>query len=637
MQLSTRAGILLSLMVLGISAFIYSVGIGGEFLLDDIYSIRDNANLQLTSLSLDTILRAAFSSESGILKRPISMLSFALNIYFWGMTPDSMKLVNIVIHLSNGALLIILCRLIYCSVSSRSDQISARNWIVLLSICAAWLLAPINLSAVLYIVQRMTSLSGTFTLLGIVFYIYGRRSYLLQGNGGWWRVWFTTVIFLCLGLFTKESGALMIPYIAVVEYSLFGFKTDGRIDQRVVKFFSVLLVIPSLFFLYWAGTHFQYEFVRRDFNVIERLLTETRVLLDYIKWILIPRLSDLTFYHDGYSISRGLFSPLSTFFACVFHLVLITSAIKLRKVLPYFCLGILWFYTGHLLTATIFDLELVFEHRNYLPSFGIILAVFSGINYIGRNVLKEIPLALLLTAIVYSYGALTFIRADVWSNNDVFSQVSSVDNKNSLLAQYRYGVVLLSGTPNDDNWIKGESILEYAMTLSDATILPEYALIVGSIRFGKKTKRVWWDSVKTKVSADHFPVSNIHAFSRLNNCAKNIHCAIDVNELYESYQLAFAANPRHRELITIYASFAVHILKDYELAKSLLTRAVELYPSNSVMLINLIGLYFYLGEFDAAQRNVEILKRIDRFGLVLREIKEFESKLKLNADVNIRN
>ncbi|MGH8313285.1 MAG: hypothetical protein ACRER9_08380, partial [Gammaproteobacteria bacterium] len=189
------------LTMLAAVALAYTPGLSGGFMFDDITNIVMNPFLALDHLGVHEMLRAAFSVRSGPLYRPISMLSFALNLYFFGPHPFSFKLVNVVIHLANALLLLWLTRrlLINCRRRYGFDWSSGTlNWASLL-IAAAWALHPLNLTAVLYIVQRMTSLAALCTLAAMLAYVYGRER-SLAGKRGWPLVWLLTPVFGMIGL-----------------------------------------------------------------------------------------------------------------------------------------------------------------------------------------------------------------------------------------------------------------------------------------------------------------------------------------------------------------------------------------------------------------------------------------------------
>src|SRR3989344_2713032 len=105
------------------------------------------------------------------------MLSFALNHYFAGSFNDSTpyKLTNIVIHAVNGLLLFWMMSLVFLRLTQLRPSaqlrtgINRNTYLVLASIVAVlWVMHPIQLTSVLYLVQRMTALSGLFTLLALI-------------------------------------------------------------------------------------------------------------------------------------------------------------------------------------------------------------------------------------------------------------------------------------------------------------------------------------------------------------------------------------------------------------------------------------------------------------------------------------
>ena len=50
----------------------------------------------------------------------------------------------------------------------------------------------------------------------------------------------------------------------------------------------------------------------RDFTLPTRLLSEARIVVDYIVWTLLPTPGALSFYHDNFHISTGLLTPWTT-------------------------------------------------------------------------------------------------------------------------------------------------------------------------------------------------------------------------------------------------------------------------------------------------------------------------------------
>ncbi|TLX79350.1 tetratricopeptide repeat protein, partial [Pseudomonas nicosulfuronedens] len=157
--------------LLSVVLFLYAPGLHGDFEFDDSANIIDNNSLHITALDLKQLRAAAVSGDAGPTGRPLALISFALNIYFFGMQPFYFKLINVLIHLCNIVLVAGLSSLIlrrWYSLSARSGALAG------LAVAALWGVHPINLTSILYVVQRMTSLSALFGFLAIYLYVRWR-------------------------------------------------------------------------------------------------------------------------------------------------------------------------------------------------------------------------------------------------------------------------------------------------------------------------------------------------------------------------------------------------------------------------------------------------------------------------------
>ena len=108
---------LILLATLLLCAGVYLPGISGPWMFDDYTNIIHNSYIHISSLSLDNLYHAAFSLESGPLRRPISMASFALNYYFAdGLKTTPFKATNLGIHLLNILLMFWFAALVFLRV-----------------------------------------------------------------------------------------------------------------------------------------------------------------------------------------------------------------------------------------------------------------------------------------------------------------------------------------------------------------------------------------------------------------------------------------------------------------------------------------------------------------------------------------
>ncbi len=208
-------------LVVGLFAAIavYTPGLSGPFFFDDIFNIQNNPNLRLAQLDPEALRLAAFSTDSGPFQRPISMASFALNFYFFGEGAASFKAVNLGIHLLNGVLIFLLSRLLLRQAARRADLRlrGDRAGLAAGLIAAVWLVHPLNLTGVLYAVQRMTSLSALFVLLALLAYLQGRLRLPDRRLQGVALLAASALFWLC-GLASKENALLLPWYIFLIEW-----------------------------------------------------------------------------------------------------------------------------------------------------------------------------------------------------------------------------------------------------------------------------------------------------------------------------------------------------------------------------------------------------------------------------------
>jgi protein O-mannosyl-transferase len=173
--------------------------------------------------------------------------------------------------------------------------------------------------------------------------------------------------------------------------------------------------------VYMVGFDYEKAYYPRNFTLSERLLTESRILVQYLALILFPNRAFLGPYQDDFQVSSGLFQPLSTF-ASVLGIVLgIAFAVARRRQNPVLSFGILWFFVAHIIESTVFPLEMYFEHRNYVASVGVIFA-FVYLAFSIRAPLNKIALSA-LAIYVAVVGLVLFSFTSVWRDRDLSAEM----------------------------------------------------------------------------------------------------------------------------------------------------------------------------------------------------------------------
>lgn len=399
----------------------YSAGLHGPFVFDDISNITHNPAIAISNLRPSSLYTAAVSGSSSTLGRPLATLSFAVNYFIAGGLTNTFafKLVNLVIHIANTALVYWFVLLLLRQAAKTHPAPTAARWVPTFT-AALWGLHPLNLTSVLYVVQRMTSLSALFVLLGMILFLYGRQRVDEQRRRGMTLILCGWSIGLVFGTAAKETAVLILLYIPLTEYLFFsgaGFRADAAWPLRA--FYGFAIVLPLLTLLVWVLTHPQFvqgPYAVRHFDMTQRLLTEPRVLWFYLHLLFVPDATKFSLYHDDIPISSGLFMPWTTVPAILSLLALAAAALLGRKRHPISSFAVLWFLVGHLLESSFLPLEIAHEHRNYLPVVGPLFAVAYAIG----AVLSDRPRALfaLSATLAVALASVTFLRAQTWASEE---------------------------------------------------------------------------------------------------------------------------------------------------------------------------------------------------------------------------
>lgn len=377
MRCQDYAGLLCLFSLLLLTACLYYPGLSGTFYLDDFSNLSE-----LSEVEKNGFFYYIFSGFAGPSGRPLSLLTFALQYPAWPDNPFPFKAVNLALHCVNG----ILVWLISLRLIRPLEPDRGRRRLFAFCTTAVWLLHPLQLSTVLYVVQRMTLLSALFTLAGLWAWLRYRDAVIHRpGPRAYLKVMAPVALCLLLAILAKENGILLLLYIIVIEKTLFAGRGAGLKNGLLLVLALPLLALLVYLLADLDGLMAGYD--NRPFTLAERLLTQPSVLLVYLKNILLPMYGAYGLYHDDFPVSAGLLAPPYTLLAIVALLLFFLAGLGFRKSAPVFSFAALWFLAGHALEASFVNLELYFEHRNYLPSLGILF----GVNYLLLKFIKTRP------------------------------------------------------------------------------------------------------------------------------------------------------------------------------------------------------------------------------------------------------
>ncbi|MCF8104535.1 MAG: tetratricopeptide repeat protein [Desulfohalobiaceae bacterium] len=398
---------------------IYSNTFHASWQLDDGPNITQNPKIKLTTINWENIKgtfharydNGTYSSDS--FYRPLACLSFALNWYFHQDKVEGYHVVNLFIHILTAFVLFLTIKSLF---ETQKLQASSKQEAIFVAVLSAtlWSIHPIQTSAVTYIVQRMALLAAFFYLLGIYAYIKGR---LTESYYKSFIYYIFCLFFYFLALSSKQNAAMLPVSILLIEILFFYRKNHFLSPKKIVTgALCSIIIIVLLYIIFFRDSNFLFfleGYERRGFSILGRVLTEPRIIVFHLSQIFYPVASRFSITHD-IDISDSLLSPWTTIGSILLIISLIILAFRYSKKKPFLSLGILFFFLNHLIESTILPLELVFEHRNYLPSFFLFVPLVQGA-YFGLDYYRQrkktmyfvLACGLCLLIIVVGFGSYT--------------------------------------------------------------------------------------------------------------------------------------------------------------------------------------------------------------------------------------
>lgn len=442
----------LCLAIAALALWAYLPGLRGDFLFDDFANLPSLGNYGPV-VSWEVFWRYITSGQADPTGRPLALLSFLLDAHDWPARAYPFKRTNLLIHLVNASLLgVLIYRLGQHASGQHQPQVRARLALAAALGAAFWLLHPLFVSTTLYIVQREAMLPATFTLLGLLLWLRGRNR-LQRGQTRQGLACMATGLLGCTGLavLSKANGILLPALALVVEYTLLrptesipGFQHTSRDRIRAQQLNRLALAllawpITAAVIIYlglegWRGWHADTSGLR-PWTLPQRLLTEPRVLLDYLTLLWVPRPFTPGVFNDQVLVSHSLFEPASTLFALLALGALGVGAWRVRRRWPVFTLAAFFYLAGQALESSTIALELFFEHRNYLPSMLMFWPLALWLCGIGIRLPEEAPAtapqlihiagsthinrakALLAAVLLAGLAWMTHARSDLWGNS----------------------------------------------------------------------------------------------------------------------------------------------------------------------------------------------------------------------------
>jgi len=420
----------------------YSDTLDHSFHFDDAANIWSNPYIQISSLSLDELRKAGLESVNH--QRPVANISFALNYYLHGLEVRGYHYVNIFIHLLAGIILYYFVKATLCLPLYR-DKYSKSQFIPFFT-ALIWMVHPVHTQSVTYIVQRMNSMAGMFFIMTMLFYVKAR---LTPEKTKKILLFLFSLIASIFAFGSKQNTATLPLFILLYEWYFF---QDLRLKFSKKQLFwiaAIGCVFVIVLFLFLGSSPLDKLFPSysgRPFSMTERLLTQPRVVLLYILLIFYPAPSLLNLDYD-FPLSSSLLSPSTTLLSILVLVVLLGVAIYAARNKRLYSFCILWFMGNLVIESSTIPLEIIYEHRTYLPSMMVILLV---VLLLHQTVIKKRVLIVFLTVVAILFSYWTYERNKIWQDELTLWEDVQKKVPNKARANLNLGLAYVEKNRADD-------------------------------------------------------------------------------------------------------------------------------------------------------------------------------------------
>jgi tetratricopeptide (TPR) repeat protein len=404
--------LLLALVV----ALTYGHTLDVPFYLDDFSSIEENPVIYNSSGLLALWQFAPL--------RIIGYLSFALNYQIHQFQVTGYHLVNIIIHFLAGVAVFGLLRGLVRTPAVTLSEPAKQGLPILVALI--FVLHPLQIQSVTYIVQRLASLAALFYIASMASYIQARLTNQIKYRVLWIM---TSILLALLAFFTKQNTATLPIAILLLELVFF---PAHQLRLMVVTVIAGL-GLGLIWFILAAVFHhnpFSLEAMQaltRETEEITRtayFATQMSVLWTYIKLFFWSSSSHIDYYYpltetffsnnQNYNfIAKLLDSP--ALWALIGHLIVLGFAGYSLRRWPLVAFGIGFYYLAHLIESSFIPIrDVIFEHRTYLPNLGLIVVTsWLLIAYLPRWFSQKHTLIIIIIILVI-LGTVTWWRNQMW-------------------------------------------------------------------------------------------------------------------------------------------------------------------------------------------------------------------------------
>jgi len=474
----------------------------------------------------------------------------------------------------------------------------------------------------------------------------------------------------------KENAVTFPLSLLLIEFVFFKEQKqlfDRKVFSRAVFTIALsILLTVILAFLFMGKNPFDYLSVlyeKRPFSLLERVMTQPRVILLYLSLIFFPSPNRLSIVHD-IVISQSLFEPWTTLVSIVVILFLIGFGLSQLRKRPILGFGLLFFFLNHLIESTILPLEMVFEHRNYLPTmflfFPVSAALVKGANYC-RDKKRFIYLTEVsfVSILIISLCGMTYLRNMVWATEktlwedalvkapksdkplqNMAAYYRSIGQMNKALGLYELSLSSNQERPNQSKSLsfnnmgniylsKGEYEKAIGYFYKALHIYPDqqrarFNLVLALIKMGKWEAALKHIDLILPTYYNHYNCLNLKGYVLLKQKKPK--------EAMQYFVTALQIAPDDRN-VNLNAGIALGLMGYYQQGERYLKKADQVSSNDMIVLLCLVENRLKAGDKLSAVKYLENLRRLfsaDTIITFVKNISKDKSAIPLSSDLLIQ-
>lgn len=382
-------------------------------------------------ITSEPLVRARAFMELLAMPRGVGYITFALNYGLHGADVAGYHIVNLGVHVLNALLVYGLVVLSFRTPLLQRSSLRHRAGTIAFFSALLFAVHPIQTESVTYIVQRFASLAALFYLASLAAYIKSRLSGLENRPKAIMLAWYAAaLVSAVLAMKTKEMAFTLPVVIALYELLFF----EGTVKKRIVLLLPLVLtmmIIP----LSLLGTATPLGQMINDVSEKTRvqtdmtrgayLFTEFTVIVMYLRLLFLPYNQNLDY---DYPLFQSFFTPVVVLSFLLLALIFGAGLYLLYRdrrapgAGRLMAFGIFWFFITLSVESSVIPIvDLVFEHRLYLPSVGFFITCTTAL-FLGAARLKarwpqaDRTVMGVLAAGVIVFAGLTYARNIVWQS-----------------------------------------------------------------------------------------------------------------------------------------------------------------------------------------------------------------------------